>query len=262
MNLEILYKKAKKTNDYYFDNFLLLTDYFNEKDKGGKARVEVIQKITTTYLIKNKLLFILSNGDSMQCIDCNVEILSDSIDSVCIECGRIYCQAFVPVISDTGQINQKPNVYYVKKNHFLKVINEFNGINTMSVPSIVFDKIRLVCTKNNVCVDRLDEITLDRILVNNGLKKFRKQKKFILSRLGIEIKTINVETVERLMNLFSAIQIPYNILKPVGRSNFFNYSFVLFHFLIYLENNEPIVVMEKDKKNHELLQKCLQSLNK
>jgi hypothetical protein len=86
------------------------------------------------------------------------------------------------------------------------------------------------------------------ILRKLGYNKYFEHIQYINSLFGIKPPIMDDQLHETLCVLFIAIQQPYALYCPAGRTNFFNYAYILHQLLILLDQTQyiPYISLLKD----------------
>jgi hypothetical protein len=170
-------------------------------------------------------------------------------------CNNMQCGKFVTYIVDSSKPSNKepPNevsyTAYIRLNHFKEILSQFQAKETTQIPEEVIEAIRARIKKERI--EDTSKITYNimrDILRKLGLNKYFEHIQYINSLFGIKPPIMSEELHETLCVLFIEIQKPWAINCPPDRTNFFNYTYILFQFCTLLDQTKylPYIPLLKD----------------
>eukprot|EP00741_Cyanophora_paradoxa_P001497 tig00000492_g1449.t1 len=173
-----------------------------------------------------------SSDGSDWCAACDVPRLLNEEEStmVCTECGStVSCLLQTPAQCAYGwQPYKKSSAFaYKRASHLQERLNQLQARENFNVPEEVYQRVYEEFRKNR----KLDQIRPD--LIRATLKKLKLSKLYehvgiIYSRLtGTPPPRLSKEQEDRIKQMFSDIQEPFERACPSKRKNFLSYSFVL-----------------------------------
>ena len=272
--------------DYYYRNHRLLEIYFTNLKKiesndnakknvdhffNNKKEEKVNENINDCYLKINGNIFMDNDYDQFYCQKCNLNslIINEDNQYFCTICCKI--NDFIH-ITDTMNlsINYGTNTSYVRLNHFRRIILNWNGIATMTIPRNVLQEILIHMKKNRIEKENVTYALMKKIIKKLQFSKFNNQINYFLKNVcKIELLTIDETLSSTLMRLFLELQSVFNLtILSKNRHNFFGYRYTLIKFLCIL--NKQFLINEKDlisnfvckNLNQELLfQECIKKIN-
>ena len=170
------------------------------------------------------------------CIDCDVEktLVVEESSYICPDCGDM---EFV-IIDEDKQIKEYSP--YRRINHYKEWLNQLQAKEVTDIPSDVFINIVAEINKyKNIDITTITRDKMQEILKKLGYNKLYEHIPFILNKLiGIDPPKIDRETEEKLIEMFTMIQEPWDIYKPKGRKNFISYPYVLYKCCELLERDD------------------------
>ena len=184
---------------------------------------------------------------NITCDNCNEKmdwILYDD-QYVCFNCGFVveaFPQANEYVNSNVNDFDSEAQLFCYKKiNHFNDWLDQLQARGT-NIPEDVFETILLQLKKMQIQdFKKLDYETMRSILKRLKLSKYYEQIPIIINKLNNEPTiVIDIETENKLKEMFKLIQNPFYQVKPKSRRNFLSYSYVL-HKLCQLLNRQDLV---------------------
>ena len=290
---EIIFLKNKlkkydndEYTDYYLDNALLLSDYYdksnnyfkndniNEPQKTKKSVLDFMNKKETTSKIDNnynnmikKYMINIDDNYTNDIIIENVNICkicseklfmkSNNSELVCNACG--YTENIIVNLDSNSYkdpIRESTYFAYKRINHFNEWLAQFQAKETTDIPKDVYDNIDKELRKNkNYSINIINYNSIRDIMKKLGYNKYYEHIFHIIYILtGEDIPTLNRKTEELLRNMFKEIQQPFQKHCPSDRSNFLSYSYVLHKFCELLELDEFIECFPYLKSNDKLRQ--------
>ena len=262
---------------YLLKNCKYLEEYYTRMDKIKKDENNKIR-------LDHNMVIPSSSSDSDNYWKNNIVKVEYYNYTICQKCegemieenGYLYCNLcfhFIPYISNSTsqqfQISEKigiiNNTCYKKINHFIKIINQYRGINTMKIHLDDLCKIKNRIEKERI--DKLDHWIIKSILRKLNLRKYTDQCFHILFLFGYKVHYMSDEVFDKLCHLFIALQEPFYKICPKDRSNFFSYSFTLYKLLEYIGEDTKFLFFvpflknkEKNRIQNELWGKCILEL--
>lgn len=195
------------------------------------------------------------------CDNCNVEkilIISESL-YVCEECGE--CNS---TIIETEKTSYKDNLIeisnfsYKRYNHFCEWLNQFQGIETISIPIKVFNKIKIEINKQKLDIKKIDSEKMRSILKKVNETKYYENINYILNKLNNKPAPKFTKSVEgKLKIMFKKCQEPFNKVCPPDRKNFLSYSYSIRKFLELLNEDKYIEEFPLLKSREKLYEQDL-----
>ena len=182
--------------------------------------------------------------DCHNCDESMERILHDD-QYVCFNCGfviNVFPQAADAITNNISNIeNENQLICYKKINHFNDWLDQLQARGT-NIPEEVFTTILLQLKKLQIDnFKKLDYDTMRNILKRLKLSKYYEQIPIIINKLNNEpTVVIDIETENKLKEMFKLIQSPFYQVKPKSRRNFLSYSYVL-HKLCQLLHREDLV---------------------
>jgi hypothetical protein len=189
-------------------------------------------------------------------------------------CNNIQCGKFITYIVDNSKPTNKepPNevsyTAYIRLNHFKEILSQFQAKETTQIPDQVIEAIRARIKKERI--EDTSKITykiMRDILRKLGLNKYFEHIQYINSLFGIKPPIMSEELHETLCVLFIEIQKPWAINCPPDRTNFFNYTYILFQFCTLLDQTKylPYIPLlkdaEKQREQDQIWKKVCQELD-
>ena len=166
-----------------------------------------------------------------QCMNCGAErILNQSEGSyVCINCAEsehTLIESEIPSHKDA--INEKPKYPYKKLNHLKEKLNQLQSKETADISDAIFETIKKELKKKRIQPKNSNPPLIRDILKKHKLVECYEHLQQIYCKIsGAPPVTLSREIEERVINMFNVMQDSYQKHRPVNRSNFLNYSYVL-----------------------------------
>jgi len=170
-------------------------------------------------------------------------------------CNNMQCGKFVTYIVDYSKPTSKepPNevsyTAYIRLNHFKEILSQFQAKETTQIPEEVIEAIRARIKKERIHdTSKITYHVMRDILRKLGLNKYFEHIQYINSLFGIKPPIMSEELHETLCVLFIEIQKPWAMNCPPDRTNFFNYTYILFQFCTLLDQTKylPYIPLLKD----------------
>lgn len=271
--MNILEKYYSNKYEDYGDNNVTIIDYIQNKDSiknniskfvDGKKKI-LRKQIYFDYLDKidksNKNGKISYVKNYTFCDNCNVEkilITSESL-YVCEECGE--CNS---TIIETEKTSYKDNLIeisnfsYKRYNHFIEWLNQFQAIETISIPMKVFNKIKYEIEIQRIDIKKIDNFKMRKILKKINESKYYENTNYILNKLNNKPAPKFSKTIEnKLKIMFKKCQEPFNSVCPPDRKNFLSYSYIIRKFLELLNEKKYIGYFPLLKSREKLYEQDL-----
>ena len=133
-------------------------------------------------------------------------------------------------------------------------MSQFQAKESTDISADVFEKILNEINKMKFDLKDLNIIMMKDILKRIGLSSYYEHTPFIIHKLtGIPPPTIPREKEDMMRTMFKKIQEPYEKHRPVERTNFLQYGFVLRKFSELLELDDFISCFPLLKSREKLL---------
>lgn len=249
--------KKKISNGDNNKNLNRLNSFFKIKD-ASNATVEIKQNSYSKYwkFVKNEIPNIQNFVvPSDICHFCRQGEMIPQEDEGIVICNNAECSKFISYIVDNSKPNKEPPnevsyTAYIRLNHFKEILSQFQAKETTQIPEEVFDAIRRRIQKERI--QNIKEINYEKmrdILRILGLNKYFEHIQYINSIIGIKPPVMSEELIETLCVLFIEIQGPWAIHCPPNRTNFFNYTYILYQLCTLLDQLQylPYIQLLKDR---------------
>ena len=227
---------SNKSNDINIKKFIkeekkisrkkIFFDYLNIIDKSNK---------------KNNIDYVTNYTF---CDNCNIEkslIINESL-YVCETCGE--CNSTIVETEKTSykdHIIENYNFSYKRYNHFIEWLNQFQALESTTIPFGVYNKIKKEIEKQKLDLDKLDNNKMRIILKKINENKYYEHINHIINKLNkIPPPKFSKSIEEKLKLMFKKCQDPFNKVCPVDRKNFLSYSYVIRKFLELLNETKYI----------------------
>jgi len=178
------------------------------------------------------------------CDNCNIEkslIVNESL-YVCETCGE--CNSTIVETEKTSykdNIIENYNFSYKRYNHFIEWLNQFQALESTTIPISVYDKIKKEIDKQKINLDKLDNNKMRTILKKINENKYYEHINHIINKLNkIPPPKFSKSIEEKLKLMFKKCQDPFNKVCPADRKNFLSYSYVIRKFLELLNETKYI----------------------
>jgi len=201
-------------------------------------------KIITEYCKKFDINYTpFDNVENKQLTHCQICIEEFYINEgllTCPKCGISYKTLELHAdlsYKELRDLDYRPQFTYDKMSHFEDWLKRFEAKEKRLIPKDLIEDIINEAKKERI-ID-LNLLTEDK--VKKYLKKLKRNDYYdnIISIINIINKRepfkLTPEITEKLKQMFSAIQDPYNKHKPKGRKNFLSYSYTLHKFFQILK---------------------------
>jgi len=267
--------------DYYLNTMDILEEYYgnnkevvNPKKNQKKSKMTIIEYINNSSknndinikkfikeekkLSRKKIFFdylnIIDKSNKKNnvdyvtnytfCDNCNIEkslIINESL-YVCETCGE--CNATIVETEKTSykdNIIENYNFSYKRYNHFIEWLNQFQALESTTIPLTVYDKIKKEIDKQKLNLDKLDNNKMRALLKKINENKYYEHINHIINKLNkIPPPKFSKSIEEKLKLMFKKCQEPFNTVCPADRKNFLSYSYVIRKFLELLNETKYI----------------------
>ncbi len=260
--LEKYYGKNKDDNETTETNIvkkseMTIIEYINNSSKGNditiKKFIKEEKKLSRKQIFFDYLNIIdksnkKNNVDYVTnytfCDNCNIEkslIVNESL-YVCETCGE--CNSTIVETEKTSykdNIIENYNFSYKRYNHFIEWLNQFQALESTTIPINVYDKIKKEIDKQKINLDKLDNNKMRTILKKINENKYYEHINHIINKLNkIPPPKFSKSIEEKLKLMFKKCQDPFNKVCPADRKNFLSYSYVIRKFLELLNETKYI----------------------
>jgi predicted Zn-ribbon and HTH transcriptional regulator len=235
---------------------MTIMEYINDSDKNGisiKKFIKEKKKLSRKKIFYNYLNVIdksnkQNNVDYVTnytfCDNCNIEkslIVNESL-YVCETCGE--CNSTIVETEKTSykdNIIENHNFSYKRYNHFIEWLNQFQALESTTIPITVYDKIKKEINKQKIHLDNLDSDNMRLLLKKINENKYYEHINHIINKLNkIPPPKFSKSIEEKLKLMFKKSQDPFNKVCPVDRKNFLSYSYIIRKFLELLNETKYI----------------------
>jgi hypothetical protein len=200
--------------------------------------------------------------DVFTCTECK-NVMKLSVNEsyiVCDKCGH-YETYFEPSMSGLTyeqEINTDTNVHFAYKriNHLRELLSQLQAKENSDVPDDILQLVRAEFIKARI--RDVSEITQEKVkyyLKKLNLNKFYEHARQITNILnGKPPPCISGELYEKLINMFTDIQEPFERVCPKNRKNFFSYNYILYKFCELLNEVDLMTLFPLLKSREKLYQ--------
>ena len=296
-NLINLKNKFNKYNsnehiDYYLDNGLLLSDYYDNTSKftenNNTKKDDTKEKKTILHFFEknnnndNNENININNSDNYDNIinnymsNINDEYINDfKIDdiNICKNCNKKLTLSFVSseIICDKCGYTEKicanldgnsykdpirESTYFVYKriNHFNEHLSTFQAKETTDIPPHVYESIIKFLKKDkNFRMENITHKILKDALKTLKFNKFYEHIPHIINMItGKQTPFLTRKNEEQLRIMFKDIQTPFQNNCPSDRKNFLSYNYVLHKFCQLLELDHLLIHFSLLKSREKL----------
>jgi len=243
---EVKKNKSKMTIIEYINdsdkNDINITNFVKEKKKLSRKKIfynylNVIDK-------SNKQNNVDYVTNYTFCDNCDTEkslIVNESL-YVCEICGE--CNSTIVETEKTSykdNIIENHNFSYKRYNHFIEWLNQFQALESTTIPLTVYDKIQKELMKQKLHLDNLDNDNMRLLLKKINENKYYEHINHIINKLNkIPPPKFSKSIEEKLKLMFKKCQEPFNKVCPVDRKNFLSYSYIIRKFLELLNETKYI----------------------
>lgn len=170
----------------------------------------------------------------------------------CKSCGH-FTQQYVntPKYFNGDVPNDVTYTTYDRLIHFKEIMSQFQAKETTKIPDEIVRNIANRIRKERIT--DLSEIDYDKmrdILKTLGYNRYFEHIQLINSIFGIKPPQMDKELYDTLCILFMETRHPWALFCPPNRTNFFNYTYVLYQLCVLLKQYQflPFIPMMKDPK--------------
>lgn len=198
----------------------------------------------------------------MICSDCGHAMKLSVNESyvVCEQCGTydMYFEPSVTGLTYEQEINADTNVHFAYKriNHLRELLAQLQAKESSEIPDDILQQLRAEFVKARI--KDMSEITQEKVkyyLKKLNLNKYYEHSRQITNVLsGKPPPFISRELYEKLINMFTDIQEPFEQVCPKNRKNFFSYNYILYKFCELLEEYEIMKLFPLLKSREKLYQ--------
>lgn len=248
-------KFEKEEKQYYSDISMILHDYYTKKPEENeveinnyikKVQVNDKAKLFSNYMKKIDKKFnnakLSKTDDDLFCKKCQCEktLIQSKGIIVCQQCGDT--ENYI-IDSDKPSYKEPPpeiNYFAYKRiNHFKECLSQFQAKESTNISKEIYDKILFELKKEKKNVKKITKTYIRRILKKLGYNRYYEHIPHIINKLnGNPAPVLPRHIEEKLNTMFIQIQEPYSEFCPENRSNFLNYSYILYKFFELLELDE------------------------
>jgi len=271
--------------DYYLDNGILLSDYYNEDvkyvNKVNNNKKSVIDFMNNKEkndeeednsknreydMIKKYMVNIDDNyTDDFLLTDINIckmcknklFIKSNNSELICNDCGYTE-KILVNLDSNNYKDPIRESTYFAYKriNHFNEWLAQFQAKETNDISQEVYNNIFKELKKDkNFSINNVTYKLIRDILKKLGYNKYYEHISHIINIItGKKSPTLDRHNEECLRSMFKEIQQPFQNNCPEDRKNFLSYSYVLHKFCQLLELDELLIFFPLLKSREKLQQ--------
>ena len=135
--------------------------------------------------------------------------------------------------------------------HFKEILSQFQAKETTKIPEDIVTNIANRIRKERITdLSEIDYDKMREILRTLGYNQYFEHIQLINSIFGIEPPQMDKELYDTLCVLFMEIQQPWALYCPPNRTNFFNYTYVLYQLCVLLGQHQylPFIPMMKNPK--------------
>ena len=265
--------------EYYLDNGLLLSDYYDNTNKYSNNDIKKEEKNDKKTILhffennndnKNENIN-TNNSDNFDNIinnymsNINDEYINDfKIDdiNICKNCNKKLTLSFVSseIICDKCGYTEKicanldgnsykdpirESTYFVYKriNHFNEHLSTFQAKETTDIPPHVYESIIKFLKKDkNFRIENITHKLLKNCLKTLKLNKYYEHIPHIINMItGKQTPFLTRKNEEQLRIMFKDIQTPFQNNCPSDRKNFLSYNYVLHKFCQLLELDNLLI---------------------
>ena len=192
------------------------------------------------------------------CTICNTNLLLNLIEgiSVCNLCGE---QNYILIDSEKASYKDPPAEYnyfsYKRINHFSSWLAQLQSLESTDIPNDIIDNILIELKKQRIInIANITNKKIKEILKKLKLNKYYEHIYYIMNKInGIPPITIDPYIVNKLKNMFRAIQNPFIKWCPLNRKNFLSYSYCLHKFFQLLGMDQYMKQFPLLKSREKLL---------
>tara|TARA_B110000285_G_scaffold191570_1_gene219462 strand:- start:1594 stop:2748 length:1155 start_codon:yes stop_codon:yes gene_type:complete len=235
---------------------MTIIEYINDYDKNDISMKKFIKE--ETKLSRKKIFYnylnVIDKSNKQNnvdyvtnytfCDNCNVEkslIINESL-YVCETCGE--CNSTIVETEKTSykdNIIENHNFSYKRYNHFIEWLNQFQALESTTIPLSVYDKIKKEIVKQKLHLNNLDGDNMRPLLKKINENKYYEHINHIINKLNkIPPPKFNKSVEEKLKLMFKKCQDPFNKVCPIDRKNFLSYSYIIRKFLELLNETKYI----------------------
>ena len=257
-------------------NRKLLNDFFNAQKRKKQGNREYNEKVETrheegekekpsiqkrkmhTYWknvcdeIPNLQEYALSSEVCTNC--CKGEYIINEEEGTynCHKCGHFVLQYVnTPKHFNNEAPGEVTYTTYDRLIHFKEILSQFQAKETTKIPEEMVKNIANRIRKERITdISEIDYDKMRDILRTLGYNHYFEHIQLINSIFGIEPPQMDKELYDTLCVLFMETRKPWALYCPPNRTNFFNYTYVLYQLCVLLGQHQylPFIPMMKDPK--------------
>ena len=203
-----------------------------------------------------------SSKDVFTCSEClnTMKLSVNESYIVCDKCGNFetYFEPSVSGLTYEQEINTDTNIHFAYKriNHLRELLAQLQAKESSEIPETILQAVRAEFMKSRI--KDVSEITQEKVkyyLKKLNLNKYYEHTRQITNILsGKPAPYISNELYEKLINMFTEIQEPFERVCPKNRKNFFSYNYILYKFCELLGENEIKILFPLLKSREKLYQ--------
>ena len=203
-----------------------------------------------------------TSRDVFECSECKNKMKLSVNESyiVCDSCGNFetYFEPSVSGLTYEQEINTNTNIHFAYKriNHLRELLAQLQAKESSEIPEAILHAVRVEFMKSRI--KDMSEITQEKVkyyLKKLNLNKYYEHTRQITNILsGKPPPYISNELYEKLINMFTDIQEPFERVCPKNRKNFFSYNYILYKFCELLGENEIKALFPLLKSREKLYQ--------
>jgi len=169
----------------------------------------------------------------------NIEKIDDVY--ICTNCNECIQELMTVSTHETNKnsnsmTNSGKRYSYIRRDHFSTSIKKFQGLQTNSIPPIIFTNIAAKMQSYNIPVEKLSKDHIYEILKLTGATSYNEDVNLIYSRITNKNTCPNLNEVQdTLFKLFDIVDKIYDRLKPEDRTNAMYSQFLLYKLLKHIK---------------------------
>lgn len=247
--------------------------YISGADNGETNDLEEITSNRATlqdeYLTLVDEGYICSNmtyNSIKMCPDCDIEMTLIQSEGlyVCQECGAsLYDIIESEIPSHRDAINEKPKYPYKKINHLIEKLNQFQSKETNNIPDEIFEIVEQEISKRRLDKNDVTVEFVRDVLKKNRYNKYYENTQYIFSKVtDTPPPILSRDEEDEIKKRFRMLEIPFMKHRPLDRSNFLNYSFVLHKIfkIMGMHNHAKYFTLLKSKDKLKLQDKIWEKI--
>lgn len=258
-------KIEEEMNEYFLNTCDILTEYYEKKDN-----IKTINPYLENFHINEKNMdleqryykacninYISNVKKSKNDLCCGQEmILSNESFFACSLCGKVDQLHIDGYTFKQMQENPLTNKFVYKRiNYFNDWLKQIQASETSDIPKDLVERVSNELNKRNIRdLSKIKPYLIKEILKVLKEPTYYENINLIISKLTDKpALVIPEEIIQKLKNMFSGIQAPYEELKG-PRTNFFSYPYILYKFCELLNLKEYLKTLQLLKSRDKILQ--------